>query len=103
MEWELHYPEAIAAGVKHRVLDDLAMKKRPRGMNADETLVYDFSTAMHRDKGHVPNKLFNTVKQRFGEKGLVDMVGINGYYDAVAMTINAAKVPPPNPGPPPLK
>jgi 4-carboxymuconolactone decarboxylase len=103
VEWQLHYPEAIAAGVKQQVLDDLAVKKRPRGMNADETLVYDFSTAMHRDKGRVSDALFNAVKKRFGEKGLIDLIGINGYYDAVAMTINAAEVPLPNAGPPPLK
>ena len=103
VEWELHYPEAIAAGVKQQMLDDLAARKRPHNMNADEALVYDFSTAMHRDKGHVSDTLFSAVRKRFGERGLIDLIGINAYYDAVAMTINAAEVPPPNAGPLPLK
>lgn len=103
IEWQIHYPEAIAAGARRQVLDDLAAGKRPRGMSADESLVYDFSIAMHQNKGHVSDRLFAAVKRRFGEKGLVDLIGINGYYDAVAMTINAAEMPLPGPGPLPLK
>ncbi len=103
VEWQIHYPEAIAAGMKRQVLDELALNKRPHGMSTDESLVYDFSIAMHRDKGRVSDPLFDAVKKRFGEKGVIDLIGINGYYDAVAMTINAARVPLADPGPPPLK
>lgn len=93
LEWHLHYPEATGAGVKPQVLADLAAQKRPAGMSADEDLVYDFATALHRDKGHMNDALFEKARTRFGEKGVVDLIGINGYYAAVAMTINAGNVP----------
>ena len=103
IEWQIHYPEAIAAGVKPDVLADLAANKRPQGMTADQALIYDFSIAMHKDKGRVSDTVFQAVKARFGEKGLVDLIGLNGYYDAVAMTINAARVALPLGVEPPLK
>jgi 4-carboxymuconolactone decarboxylase len=102
IEWYLHVPEATAAGVSPKIIADLAARKRPAGMNADQTMLYDFSLHMHRDHGHVPDALFNQVRARFGDKGVVDIVGINGYYDAVAMTINAADQPMPPGIKPPL-
>ena len=103
VEWQIHYPEAIKAGVKKQVLDDLAANKRPAGMTPDETLVYDFSIAMHKDKGRVSDAVFDAAKKRFGEKGVSELIGINAYYDMAAMSINAGRVPLPIPGPPPLK
>ncbi len=103
VEWQIHYPAAIKAGIRKQILDDLAANKRPAGMNADETLVYDFSIAMHKDKGRVSDALFDAAKKRFGEKGVAELIGINSYYDMAAMSINAGRVPLPVPGPDPLK
>ena len=103
LEWQLHYKEAVTAGIKPEILAALAKGERPVGMSADETLVYDFSTAMHRDRGRVSDALFEGVRGRFGEQGAVDLIGLNAYYDAVSMTINAAQVPLPAGVEPPLK
>jgi 4-carboxymuconolactone decarboxylase len=102
IEWYLHVPEATAAGVNPKIIADIAARKRPSGMNADQTMLYDFGLHMHRDHGHVPEALFNQARARFGDKGVVDIIGINGYYDAVAMTINAADAPMPPGVKPPL-
>ena len=102
IEWYLHVPEATAAGVSPQIIADIAARKRPSGMNADQTMLYDFGLHMHRDHGHVPEVLFNQLRARFGDKGVVDIIGINGYYDAVAMTINAADAPMPPGVKPPL-
>ena len=32
---------------------------------------------------------------RFGEQGVIDLAGIVGYYSLLAMTMNVARVPPP--------
>jgi len=103
-EWQFHAPLAIAAGVDKAVIADLGAGKHPQGMNADQSLVYDFSLALHRAKGRVPDSLFNAVKARFGERNTVDLIALNGYYDAVAMTLAAAEVAGPGNGEaPPLK
>jgi 4-carboxymuconolactone decarboxylase len=103
VEWQIHYPEALAAGVDPAILGSLAANRRPNGMSADQTLVYDFTIGMQQKKGRISDALFEAVRARFGEKGVVDLIGLNGYYDAVAMTINAAGVALPAGTKPPLK
>jgi len=103
VEWQIHYPEALAAGVNASILADLAANRRPKGMSADQALVYDFTIGMQRDQGRISDALFEAVRTRFGEKSVVDLIGLNGYYDAVAMTINVAGVPLPAGVKPPLK
>ncbi len=49
-----------------------------------------------------PTRCSTSCWARFGDKGVVDIIGINGYYDAVAMTINAANGPMPPGVKPPL-
>jgi 4-carboxymuconolactone decarboxylase len=39
--------------------------------------------------------LFEKVKQRFGERGLVDLTGLIGYYSFVSVTLNVFEVPVP--------
>jgi 4-carboxymuconolactone decarboxylase len=41
--------------------------------------------------------------EKFGEQGVVDLVGLSGYYDLVSMTLNVAQVQLPDGEKPPLK
>lgn len=93
-EWAYHYPLAIKAGVPATVLADLSEGRMPRGMTDDESLVYTFSTELRRDK-IVSDATYAKVLERFGERGVVDLVAVNGYYDVVCMTLNVAQVPVP--------
>lgn len=89
-EWSFHYPIALKAGISKDVADAIADGRRPSGMTADEEMVYDYTTELahtHR----VSDRTFARVKARFGEKGVVDMTGIAGYYTFLAMQLNAAQ------------
>ena len=101
-EWYAHYPLAMKAGLEPAVADDLANGVRPRSMSDDEALVYDFSTALHRD-GTVDDDLYARAVSRFGEQGVIDLVAVNGYYDLVSMTLGVARVGLPAGTAPPLK
>lgn len=101
-EWYVHHPLALKAGLNPNVAAALATGKRPTGMKADEELVYDFSVALHRNKGQVPDALFKKVRETFGEQGVTDLIAVNGYYSAVSMTLNVAEVALPPGTPPPL-
>ena len=59
-------------------------------MLVDEELVYDFCTELHRDK-RVSDATYANALALFGEKGVVDLMGINGYYTLLAMVMNAAQ------------
>lgn len=89
-EWYVHYPIAIKAGIKPEIAAAIADGRRPEGMSEDETIVYDFSIELHRNK-RVSDQTFARAEKRFGKKGVVDLTGVNSYYTLLAMQMNAAQ------------
>jgi len=101
-EWYAHYPLALKAGLDAKLADELALGKRPSAMKDDEAAVYDFCIALHRTRQD-DDAAFNRALALFGEQGVVDLIGVSGYYTAVSMTLNVAHVMPPDGEPLPLK
>ena len=93
-EWYAHLPLALKAGLDPRIAADLARNKRPANMKDDEATVYDFSTQLHRTH-KVSDKTYKHAVDLLGENGVMDLIGVNGYYTAVSMTLNVAEVPVP--------
>lgn len=90
-EWWAHRRLALAAGLSEKIIDAIAVGRRPRGMGDDERIIYDFSSELHRDK-RVSDKTFAATVETFGENGVVDLIAVNGYYTGVSMTLNVAQV-----------
>ena len=63
-------------------------------MTDDEAIVCDVSTQLRRDHG-VDDETYANAIDHFGEKGVVDLIAVNGYYEVVSMTLNVARVMPP--------
>ena len=61
-------------------------------MDADEAAVYDFVTEL-LSTGQVSDANYEGIKGRFGERGVMDLVGAVGYYSLVSMVLNVAGVP----------
>jgi 4-carboxymuconolactone decarboxylase len=101
-EWYAHYPLAMKAGLEAKVADELALGRRPSAMSDDEAAVYEFCIQLHRTR-KVDDATFNRALALFGERGVVDLIGVSGYYTAVSMTLNVAQVMPPEGAPLPLK
>ena len=101
-EWNAHYPIAVKAGVKREILDAIAEGRRPAGMSDEETVLYDFCREMHRDKS-VSDATYARALEAFGESGVVDAIGISGYYTMLAMTLNVARTPANETGSPVLR
>lgn len=101
-EWFAHYPLAIKGGLDPRVAADLAAGRVPAGMQDDEKIVYRFCTELRR-KHQVSDTVFKAAIDTFGEQGVVDLIGISGYYDIVSMTLNVAQVGLPDGEKPPLR
>ena len=90
VEWAIHAPIAERTGIAPDVIAAIAERRRPRNMLVDEELVYDFCTELHRHK-RVSDATYANALALFGEKGVVDLMGINGYYTLLAMVMNAAQ------------
>jgi 4-carboxymuconolactone decarboxylase len=97
-EWSAHYPLALKAGLAPAIAADVAAGKRPAGMAADETAVYDFVTEL-RATHRVSDPIYAAAHAVLGDQGVVDLVALSGYYDLVSMTLNVAQVAAPPDGP----
>ena len=90
VEWAIHAPIAREYGVSEAVIAAIAARERPSEMLEDETLVYDFCLQLHQQQ-RVDDATYAAALAAFGEQGVVDLMGINGYYTLLAMVMNAAQ------------
>ncbi|RJG15324.1 carboxymuconolactone decarboxylase family protein [Massilia cavernae] len=90
VEWAIHAPIALEAGIAAGVIDDIAHGRPPRALADDEAAVYGFSLELNRHK-RVSDPVYARALALFGERGVVDLMAINGYYTFLAMVMNAAR------------
>ena len=100
-EWFAHYPLALKGGLDPRVAGDIAAGKRPDNMKDDEAALYDLAMALYRDK-KVSDPVYKAALEKFGERGIMDIIGIIGYYDITSMTLITMQAGAPNDSVPPL-
>jgi 4-carboxymuconolactone decarboxylase len=86
-EWDLHAPIALKAGVAQSTVDALASNQRPNDLAEDEAALYDFCRAVHAG-GRQAGPARARAVQAVGEQGVIDAVGICGYYALLAMVLN---------------
>lgn len=94
-EWYAHASLALKAGLDPAVLKALGEGRKPDNMKDDEAIVWEFTTQLRRDH-NVDDAIYARALEKFGENGIMDLIAVNGYYDVVSMTLNVARVAPPN-------
>lgn len=87
-EWFMHRPIAEKAGLAPAVADAIAARTAPPFADEDEALTYALASALNRTYA-IDEALFGRGLARFGERLMVELVGLVGYYTMVAMTLNA--------------
>jgi 4-carboxymuconolactone decarboxylase len=101
-EWQAHHKLALTAGLSPAIIDALTAGKRPTSMQPDEEAVYNFCTEVLSTK-QVSDAAFHAAEEKFGERGVVDMLGVLGYYQFVSMLLNVDRYPLPDGVQPELK
>ena len=91
-EWYVHHQNALQAGLSPALIDAVAAGKRPASMQPDEEAVYNFCTELLNTK-QVSDAAFAAAKAKFGERGVVDMTGVIGYYNLVSALLNVDRYP----------
>ena len=94
-EWYAHRRAAQQAGLNPAIIEAIANGKRPSAMAADEEAVYNFCTELLTTK-QVSDQTFQAAKDKFGERGVVDLIGVTGYYQLVSMLLNVDRYPLPD-------
>jgi 4-carboxymuconolactone decarboxylase len=87
-EWDVHAPIALQAGIPQAVLDAVWKGESPGDLDAEQQAVHDLCIAVHRDRTVFP-VLRDRAAAAVGEQGVLDAIGICGYYSLLAMILNA--------------
>lgn len=94
VEWAIHAPIAREVGLGADLVEAIGARRRPPAMAEDEAAVYDFCHELHSTR-QVSDATYARALDLFGEQGVVDLMGLNGYYTLLAMVMNAARTAPP--------
>ena len=92
-EWFVHVPLALEAGTSKDVVDALYEGRRPSTMSSAEAAAFDFIAELTHARG-VAQATYDRIVSELGEAGLVDLVGIVGYFTSMCMILNVAHTPP---------
>jgi 4-carboxymuconolactone decarboxylase len=101
-EWSAHHRGALQAGISPAVADAIAEGRRPAAMPRDEEAVYNFATELLETK-QVGDATFAAAKSVLGERGVVELIDVMGWYSTVSMLLNVDRYPLPEGSKPELK
>ncbi len=90
-EWYAHRQEAEKAGVEPTIIEALLAQAAP-ALTGDDLLVYQYAIEMNRSRS-VSDATYASFLARFGERTVVELTALVGYYTMVAMTLNAHEIP----------
>ena len=91
-EWDAHHRLALQGGLSAEIATAIAEGRRPEKMADDEAALYGFCMELHQNKS-VSDATYARAVAAFGEHGVIDLVGISGYYTMLAMVLNTARTP----------
>src|SRR5262247_865800 len=89
-EWQAHHTIALKEGLRREITDAIADGRRPTGMADDEEAAYDMATEILRLK-RVSDPTYQRAVAKFGEQGVIDLLGVTGYYTFLAIVMNATR------------
>ena len=93
-EWFAHEPHAREAGLPDPVIEAIRQGERPEFGDVAEEEIYDFCTELFETK-RVSDAMFTKIEARHGRAGAVELGGLLGHYNLIAITLNIAETPVP--------
>ena len=94
-EWYAHKNAALREGLDPAIVDAIANSRTPTNLDAEETVVYNLVGELLNNR-RVSDTTFAAAVAALGERGVVDVVGIVGYYGMVSLFLNIDEYPLPD-------
>lgn len=91
-EWYVHAADARTAGLPEEIIQAVAEGRRPEKMTDDQDIIYEFGRELN-DQHAVTDRTYARALTRFGEQGVMDLVGVNGFYSLISMALNVGRTP----------
>ena len=85
-EWIDHAPIAAELGVDRDALEALRKGRPAKFKNADETALYELAQELLTTR-EVSDATYARAKAVLGERGILDVVAVLGYYGLIAMSM----------------
>jgi 4-carboxymuconolactone decarboxylase len=101
-EWHAHQPLAIQGGLRADIVAAVAEGRRPERLADDEEAVFEVWDELQKNQS-VSDATYARAVAKLGEQGVIDALGITGYYTMLAMVLNTARTPLPDGVKPPLQ
>ncbi|MEO8539113.1 MAG: carboxymuconolactone decarboxylase family protein [bacterium] len=101
-EFWAHARLAREAGLDPAIIEAVRTGNQPSFTRDIERVVYDFVTE-YLDTRRVSDITYRRALDTLGERGVVDLIGVVGYYGLVSMTLNVFEVELPEGEPNPLE
>jgi len=86
-EWYAHKRLALNAGMDPRIIEDIRDRRTPHFDDPKGQMIYDLAKSLHEGHG-VSKTLYDEAVKVIGERGIVEIIGLCGYYTMVSMTLN---------------
>jgi len=93
-EWAIHHPIALKCGLAPGTIEAIAAGRRPASLLEDEQAAWDFLYELQTHR-RVSDATYAATLGHFGEAGIIDLIGVVGYYSLLAQVLNVARTPPP--------
>jgi 4-carboxymuconolactone decarboxylase len=90
-EWHVHATIALEKGVTPEIVDAIRHGRRPDGMTDAQVAIHDFTNELLKER-RVSDATYARAQSLFGDRGVIDLVGLNGYYSLLAMAMNAVQM-----------
>jgi len=90
--WYSHRQQALDAGLSAAFIDAMAAGQRPAAMTPDEAIVLEFCEELLATR-QVSDAHFKAMADRFGERGIVELVGLMGRYHSLSMLFAVDRYP----------
>src|SRR5262245_7059453 len=86
-EWYAHKRLALQGGLKPEIIDAIRDRRTPEFDDPIARTIYDVAKSLHEAHG-LAKGLYDEAVKLLGERGLVEVIGLCGYYTLVSMTLN---------------
>jgi 4-carboxymuconolactone decarboxylase len=93
--WNAQSPRAKAAGVSEAAIEAIRAGKTPTFTDPKEKAVYDLFSELNKNKG-VSDATYDAAVKALGEKGLIEVINVNGFYSIVATVVRTTGIEPPD-------
>jgi 4-carboxymuconolactone decarboxylase len=86
-EWWAHKRLALKGGMDPHIIEAIRDRRTPVFDDPKGRIIYDVAKSLHEGHG-VSKALYDEAVKVVGERGIVEIIGLCGYYTLVSMTLN---------------